>query len=251
MAKKVMIYNLSEPLGGATTAKVDINVGDGNLTIDRLGGEQLLASGTLQYLENQGIPTQYVNRNNGQATLSLSASGRRHPWFHLPWRAGSGATEWQIHLNPNVQSDITAHSGGGNVKMNLSGMAITRVKADTGGGNMDVVLPDNAANLDVTAKTGAGDVTVGIGSGTTGSSIVNAHSGAGNVVVHVPTGIAARVHATSGLGKVIVDSQFKKLDKNTYQSPDYDVAAHKVDITIESGAGNVSVNTKKDPGGAY
>ena len=56
--------------------------------------------------------------------------------------------------------------------------------------------------------------------------------------------IAARIHATSGMGKVIVDSRFSKIDGNTYQSPDYDVAADKVEITVNSGAGNVSVNTK-------
>ena len=141
------------------------------------------------------------------------------PWFRFPWAACNGATEWQIHLNPTVSSDITAHSDGGNVKLDLAGMAITRVSADTGGGNMEVVLPDNAADLSVTAK-----------------------SGAGNVVVHLPSGIAARIHATSGLGKVIVDSWFSKIDKNTYQSPDYDGAANKVEITASSGAGNVSVN---------
>ena len=93
---------LSEPLDGATTVKVDINAGDGNLTIDRLtGGEQVLASGTLQYLENQGLPTRSVNTNNGQATLTLKASGAGQPWFQFPWAACNGATEWQIHLNPN------------------------------------------------------------------------------------------------------------------------------------------------------
>jgi predicted membrane protein len=64
------------------------------------------------------------------------------------------------------------------------------------------------------------------------------------VVVRVPSGLAAKVHATSGLGKVIVDSRFNKIDGNTYQSPDYDSAANKVEITANSGAGNVSVNTK-------
>ena len=161
MAKNVLTYNLSEPLNGATTAKVDINAGDGNLTIDRLtGGEQVLASGTLQYFENQGLPTRTLDSSNGQATLTLRGGGTRRPWFRFPWAACNGATEWQIHLNPTVSSDITAHSDGGNVKLNLAGMAVTRVSADTGGGNMDVVLPDNAANLSVTAKTGAGNVTV-------------------------------------------------------------------------------------------
>jgi len=222
MAKNVLTENFSEPLSGATTAKVDINASDGNLTIDRLtGGEQVLASGTLQYLEKQGLPARTLNTSNGQAALKLKASGGGQPWFRFPWQACNGATEWQIHLNPKVQSDITAHSGGGNVKLDLAGMAVTRVSADTGGGNMDVVLPEDAANLSVTAKTGAG-----------------------NVVVHVPSGVAARIHATTGLGKAIVDPRFSKTDQNTYQSSDFDSAANKVEITVHSGAGNVSVNTK-------
>lgn len=245
MTKNVLTDKFTEPLNDVTAAKVDINAGDGNLTIDRLtGDEQVLASGTLQYFETQGLPTRTLVSSNGQATLTLRGGNIRRPWFRFPWGACNGATEWQIHLNPTVSSDIAAHSDGGNVKLNLAGMAITRLSADTGGGNMDVVLPDNAANLSVTAKTGAGNVTVEIGNGITGSNTINANSGAGNVSVHLPNGIAAKVHATSGLGKVIVDSQFSKTDKNTYQSPAYDGAANKVEITVHSGAGNVSVNTQ-------
>jgi predicted membrane protein len=123
-------------------------------------------------------------------------------------------------------------------------MAVTRLSADSAGGNMVVVLPDNAANLSAAAKTGGGNVTVDVGRSTTGSNTVNANSGAGNVVVRVPSGIAARIHATSGLGKVITDPRFSKIDGHTYQSPDYDGAANKVEITVHSGAGNVGVNTK-------
>lgn len=245
MAKKVLTHNLSQPLDGATSATVYINAGTGNLTIDRLAnGGQVLASATLEYLEKQDPPTPSVNTRNGEATLTLKAAGGRQPGFRLPWAACNGETEWQIHLNPTVPSDVTAHSGGGNVKLNLAGMAVTHVSADSGGGNMEVVLPDNASNLDVVAKTGGGNVTVEIGSGTTGSNTVDAKSGAGNVVVRVPGGLAARIHATTGLGKAIMDSRFSKIDPNTYQSPDYESAPHKVEITVSSGAGNVSVNGK-------
>ncbi len=244
MAKTVLTHNLSEPLCGATAAKVRVDVADGNLMIDKLlGSEQVLASGTLQYLEKQGLPTRSVDVNNGQATLILKARSTRQAWFHLPWSACNGATEWQIHLNPGVESDITAHSGGGNVKLDLAGMAITRVSADTGGGNMDVVLPDNTANLSVNVKTGGGNVTVEIGHGATGSNVINAQSGAGNVVVQIPNDIAARIYATTGWGKAIIDPRFSKTD-NAYQSSDFDNAVNKVEITVQSGAGNISVNTK-------
>ena len=221
MSKNVLIDNFSEPLNGATAAKVDINAGDGNLTIDQLtSGEQVLASGTLQYFENQGRPARTVNASNGLAALTLRRGDAGRPWVRFPWAACNGATEWQIHINPTVSSDITAHSSGGNLRLNLAGMAITHVSADSGGGNVDVVLPDNAANLNVTARTGAGNATVEISSST-----------------------AARIHATTGLGKVIVDPRFSQTDKNTYQSSDFDSAANKIEIKVSSGAGNVSVDT--------
>lgn len=245
MAKNVLTHNLSEPLGGATRAKFNIDDGDGNMTIDGLtGGEQLLASGTLEYLEKLGQPTRALDSSNGQATLTLKASGGGQTWFRFPWQACNGATTWLIHLNPKVASEITAHSGGGNVKLDLSGMAITRLAADTGGGNMDVILPEGAAGLSVTAKTGGGNMTVEIGSGTTGGNTINAASGAGNVTLRIPSDIPARIQATTGMGKVIMDPRFSKIDKKTYQSPDYDTAASKAEITLSSGAGNVTVNTK-------
>ncbi len=246
MASNVLTDRLSEPLDGATTAKVDIDSGTGHLTIGRLSdSEKLLADGTLQHLEKQGVPTRSVSSSNGEATLTLKAGGGGRTGFRFPWQAcAGGAYEWQINLNPKVSSDITAHSDGGNIRLDLTGMAVTHVSADTGGGNMDVLLPDDAHDLSVAAKSGAGNVTVEIGGHIHGTGIVDANSGAGNVVVRMPRGIAARIHATSGLGKVIVDPQFSKIDKNSYESSGYESAANRVEITVKTGAGNVNVNTK-------
>src|SRR5215207_2245440 len=61
-----------------------------------------------------------------------------------------------------------------------------------------------------------------------------AKTGAGNVMVR------------NGLGKVTVDPRFSKINGNTYRSPDHVGAADKVEFTLNSGAGNVSVTTKQD-----
>jgi hypothetical protein len=53
-------------------------------------------------------------------------------------------------------------------------------------------------------------------------------------------------HPPDGLVRHIQESptaRFSKLDGHTYESPDYDDAANKVEITVSSGAGDVSVNT--------
>ena len=83
---------------------------------------------------------------------------------------------------------------------------------------MEVILPDKAAGISVDAKTGAG-----------------------NVTVHIPDCIAARINASSGLGKVMLPERFTKVDKTMYQSPDFDNARDKIEITASSGAGNVII----------
>ena len=222
MAKNVLTHNMSEPLGSLTTADVNIDPGDGNLSVDGFTrDEQELASGTLQYIEKNGLPSWSVNTSSRPTTFTVKAAGKGQSWLRLPWSACNGATNWQIHLNRQIPSAVTAHSDGGNIKLDLNGMPVTRVSAYTGGGNVEIILPDPVAALSVTAK-----------------------SGAGNVVVQVPGGIAARIQATTGLGKLIMDPRFSKIDKDLFQSPGYDNADKKIEMTISSGAGNVIVEER-------
>src|SRR5512133_2807550 len=100
MANRILTANLSEPLDGATCARVDIDSDTGHLTIDSLAEARVLASGTLQYFEKQGVPTQTMSTSDGQATLNVTGGGKGQSWFRLPWAACGGAYEWQIHLNP-------------------------------------------------------------------------------------------------------------------------------------------------------
>ena len=93
----VLTGSLSVPSDGITVAKVEINPGDGNLRIDPLDGSQpLLVSGTMQYSEKQGEPTQSLNDDNGQAVFSAKANPGARPWLALPWAACNGATEWNL-----------------------------------------------------------------------------------------------------------------------------------------------------------
>lgn len=241
-AGELLTKTLAEPLDGATSAKVTIDPGDGNLTLERnTSSEKKLASGTLQYFEKIGAPLSTVTSSNGLTTFTLSADGGQ-PWLKLPWSACNGGTEWLIRLNAAVSYDITALTGGGKVTIDLTGLTVTRLAAETGGGNMEVTLPDNAANLDVFAKTGAGKVTINVGSSITGSNTINASSGAGEVNVFVPNGVAARIKVAQGT--VVVDPGLKKIDDTTYETSNYQSSTDKVEITVGSGAGNVNIIIK-------
>jgi hypothetical protein len=135
VTNNLLTEDVSEPLDGATAATVEISCGTSNLTIDPLpNGEQVLATGTLQYFEKQGTPSRSVRSDQGRAILTLRERDSARPWFRFPWEACLGQTDWQIHLNPAVASDISAHTGGGNVKVDLSGMSVSHLSADSGGG---------------------------------------------------------------------------------------------------------------------
>ncbi|MHB9033206.1 MAG: DUF4097 family beta strand repeat-containing protein [Anaerolineae bacterium] len=244
MAVQVLTHNLSQPLTGAATARVDINVGDGNLAIDcEIESSSLLASGQLEYTEKQGKPFCSLDSSNGQAILTLKAGSAPQRWLRLPWAACNGAYGWAVHLNPAATTELQARSNGGNVKVNLAGTAANRVALDNGGGNVELILPGSMANLNAVVRSGAGNVTVEIGAGITGNSVLTAESGAGNVTACIPGDVAARIKATSGAGKVIPDPRFVMVDKNMYQTADYDAAADKLQVTLKSGAGNVRISS--------
>ncbi len=217
---EVVTQELAEPLNGATKAKFVISAGYSHLNIDGLtGGEPLLAGGVLEYVEGQAPPARKVVSFLNEASLEMQASSAKPQGLRLPWEACTAATAWSIHLNPDVPSDIKAHSDGGNLRLDLRPLSVTGLSAETGGGNVELTLPREVHDLTVEAR-----------------------SGAGNVTVTVPAGIFARIHATTGLGKVTADPSFRQSDSDTYQSPGYESAAARAEVTLHSGAGDVIIS---------
>jgi hypothetical protein len=220
--KRTLTEDLAEPLGNATCAKLEVNAGDGHLTVDGLnGGEPLLVGGTLQYQEDQGAPTWSVSSLLEETTFTLEAAQARRQGPRLPWAGCNGLTEWSLHLNPDVSYDITALSNGGHLQLDLASLTVTRLVAGTGGGDIEITLPEDAGGLSVTAETGAG-----------------------NVGVSIPANVVARIHASTGLGKVEVDSRFTSTGNGTYQSVGYDGAASVLELTVSTGAGNVTISSR-------
>jgi DUF4097 and DUF4098 domain-containing protein YvlB len=227
-SNNILTENISVPLNKITAAKIDIYSSSGNLTINPLTEiDKLLVGGSVQFSEKQGPPMQALSVYNGQVTYKMQGSDPGRAWFRMPWAACNGATEWFIQLNPAVSLDINAQSGGGNVRLDLTGMTVTNLSAGTGGGNIDVVLSEKKGNASVTVN-----------------------SGAGNVTIKIPQHLAARIHATSGLGKLIIDPRFAMVDEKTFQSPHFETAANQVEIKATTGAGNVVV-TPADHDGVF
>ncbi len=244
-AGSLLVEDFSKPLNGTRSATIDIDMGEGNLTVDSLtGGEPLLVGGTLEYFEESGPPAWTLTSINDEAALALRTGQNQRPRIRLPWAACTAENDWMLHLNPQVSYGVSAHTGRGNVTIDLSGIPVTGIASETGAGRVDIRLPENVTNLNAAIETGAGDVAVEVGKAAAGHNVLSAESGAGSVEIVVPRGVQVRVYATSIAGKVTVDSDLIRIDDNTYQSRGYDLAEDRIEITVHSGIGNVSVTTQ-------
>jgi hypothetical protein len=70
---------------------------------------------------------------------------------------------------------------------------------------------------------------------------VEIHAGAARVNIRVPQNVAARIQVQSGLSGINVDLNRFPHSGAFYLSPDYETAANRAEIHIETGVGSVDI----------
>ncbi len=197
---------LAIPLDGSTSAKVRLQFGGGELTVDSGTSDQLLVG----EFENGGA----VHRMRGPGNVELSPEGPpAWPWVDRP-------PHWRIGLTTGVPVELEAQCGAAKVRMDLRGIILSRLKISTGASDTRVQLPRAA-----------------------GETVVRAEGGAASLTFEVPIGVAARVRSQMALGSTSVDARFSKTGSGTWESSDYGVATNRVDLDIQGGVGSVRVTS--------
>jgi hypothetical protein len=200
----------SVPLDGASRAEVEIQHGAGELTVRSGASAGVLAEGMF----GGGLKASAERRGE---LLDVEMKMAVEPAAFLNW--SPGGYDWDVRLNANVPITLECETGASKSMLDLSDLKITELKLETGASATEVALPASA-----------------------GYTRVKVQAGAARVDLRVPGSVAARIRASAGLASVTVDqTRFPGFD-NRYQSPDYDSAANKVDIDIETGVGAVTVS---------
>jgi hypothetical protein len=200
------------PLEGAERARVRLLPGAGRLQVSGVAPVGQLVDGTF------GVGADYDVRRDG-ATLEVDLRGARDMWLRMvaPWNWGE-TLDWDFSFNGDIPLDLSIESGAGDIRLNLSELRVTYLNLQTGMGATKVTLPAKA-----------------------GQSRAKIRSGMGEIKVYVPEGVAARIHATRGMGEVLVnDGRFPRTG-DAYQSPDYDTSEHKVEIDAKTGMGALKI----------
>jgi hypothetical protein len=208
-------------LEGASQAAVTVRFGAGELRIAPMVGaaQGQLASMTYAGGEAESLRPSY-SVSGGIARLEYRLDGWRGGQSFGPF-FGSNVdhNRMQVLLNPAVPiTALTVQGGASTAELDLRDLRIENLDMAIGAATTQVRLP----------RSGRTDVHISGGAATLG--------------IEVPDGVSARVTHKGGLSTLEVDEdRFPSVGNNRYQSPDFETANNRVDITIESGLTTVEV----------
>jgi hypothetical protein len=195
---------VSIPLEGAATAHVKIDHGAGRLTIRPGAAPAEVLTGVF------GSGVEHTSNLSGdRREVRLKAA----PDFWVP-----GGMDWEIQLNKEIPLTLKVDSGASATVIDLSELKVSDIDIDTGASSTELTLPASA-----------------------GKTSARIDAGAASVKVKVPEGVSARIRIKSGLAGINVSARFPKIDNGLYQSADYETAANRAEVTIETGVGAVDI----------
>lgn len=200
------------PLEGAVAARVVVNHGAGRLIIR--GGE---APGYLAWGRFGGGVRKTGKVVNGtlEARLELPPEG----WIDrtFAW-TGTGAIDWDVTFNSALPLELKLQTGASDQHVDLSLLKLTRFELNTGASSTTIVLPAQA-----------------------GYTQARIASGAASIKIVVPPTTALRVRSSVGMGSVNVDRNRFPQTGAGFESPGFDAAANRVELSIEGGMASFDI----------
>jgi hypothetical protein len=202
------------PLEGASRAHIRLRHGAGRMQVQAGAGPGELVAGTF----GGGLDST-TRRDDDALDVDMRVASGSFPHVMWPWGWGrAGPLDWSVRLSAGIPLSLDFETGASDASIDLTDLRVTFVRLQTGASATRLTLPANAGHTRVEIRSGAAAVTI-----------------------RVPSGVAARIRTQTGLAGVTIDRQrFRRLG-DEYQSADYDTAANKVDLDIQTGVGAVDV----------
>jgi hypothetical protein len=204
---------LVEDLGDARRASVELRHGAGRL---ELGALSVDSASLLEADFSHAVDrlSHSVERRGDEAIVRLGGQMDRGP---IPWRE-YGPDNWSLRLSPRIPIALDVRTGASDTSLDLRQLQVTRLDVEAGAASLRVTLPRAAGHTEARVKAGAA-----------------------GVEITIPEGVAARIQARSGLSGLSIDEGRFPRAGSVYQSPDYDTAANRIDLDIDSGVSGVTV----------
>lgn len=197
-------------LNGAAEAEVELNHGGGSVLVHSAPDSTRLMAGSFA----GGLATD-LRRDGSKVWLKMSVPG--DAWMDFPFFGAEGF-RWDVGFNQSIPLRLRLKTGAGEANFDLHDLQVREFVLETGASSSKLTLPAQAGYT-------RGEITSGVAS----------------VNLIVPEGVAARIHVKGGLAGIDIDRNRFPQNGSVYESADFETAANKADIFIETGVGSVSV----------
>jgi len=201
-------------LGDATSARVEIEMGAGELSVGP--GAQDLLEADFTYAGPGARPKVDYNVSGGQGRVTIRQSGGVQG-------PRGGSNTWDLHLNNKVPLTLKVEQGAGRSRLVLGGLALSDLEVQIGAGETLVDL-GGEWKKDLTAKI---------------------EGGVGKATVRLPSQVGVRARAQGGIGAVNVHGL--KKDGDAYVNEAYGKSPVTIRIEIEGGIGEINLETSEAP----
>jgi hypothetical protein len=209
---QVMREPVSQLLGAATRAEVEIAMGVGQLRIGALDEPTALVAGEIAYPDHNRVERAFSVRGD-TATFSL----REHDSQATSLiKYNYDGAIWDLRLAPATPMRLTIETAVGEGTIDLGRLHVTDLTLTAGIGQTTLTLPrEGQVRADVSG-------------------------GVGETTIRIPAGVAVRLALDTGIGSVHVPAAYQKRG-NVYVSEGYETAANRVDLTVSSGIGEIVI----------
>jgi hypothetical protein len=135
----------------------------------------------------------------------------------IPFVGPSDGT-WRFQLTQEVPVTLKVETGASQLDMDLTNILASHIELETGASSSNVVMPSR------------------------GASLLDLEAGAASINIIIPQGVAGRIRIKEGLTSLSVDKdRFPQMDSRLYQSPDFETAANRAEISVEAGLGSINI----------
>lgn len=226
------------PVGEARSAEIIIDTGIAGADITVFDDSNSLVEGHVNYL-GEFETRMEIDQSEAEIRLGTEADG----WFLNPanWHGDFDLSPWQLGINGSIPTELRVDSGIGALTLDLRGAELTYLDVDTGTGAVTAHLPEG--EYDAGIDTGTGSSTWYLPQ--SGWGEYNFDTGTGNIILYLPDGMEARILFDGGTGHFNGDERFKLIEgeahDGVWQTSDYERAANRLEIEVDSGTGNVTV----------
>jgi hypothetical protein len=191
-------------LAGADSGDVVLKFGAGRLEV---------GPGTAGVLVDGEFEGGAIRRDLGPGRVELEAD------LAAVWPAIGEGLHWSVRLAPDIPIALRLEGGASRSILDLTDLLVTSL----------------------TVKTGASETRIRL-SRRVDRAQVRVESGAAQVSIEVPSGVAARIRSQMGLGSSRIDGgRFPRVG-DRWVSPDFDTAERRVEIDASGGVGSITVS---------